>query len=216
MSKIILYNADYSPPCQAVRLVARALGLKLQLHDIDLLDKRDQLSEDFLKINPAHTLPTIDDNGLQLWESRAIMSYLVSQYGKNDKLYPIDPKKRALVDIMLNFELGSLYPAYYTSFRLLLAKKPVSDEAKAEVDDKLSTLNNILSSRAYVAGDNLTIADISILCNLYILLAGQHNMSQFSNITAWMEKVKKELSFYDEVTSSGWKKFHEIVKQMLG
>lgn len=41
--------------------------------------------------------------------SRPIMGYLVSKYAKNDSLYPMDPKKRGLVDQMLYFDVGSLH-----------------------------------------------------------------------------------------------------------
>lgn len=44
--------------------------------------------------------------------SRAIMAYLVSQYGKTDELYPKDPKKRALVDQRLYFDAGTLYQRF--------------------------------------------------------------------------------------------------------
>lgn len=51
----------------------------------------------------------MDDNDLVLWESRVILTYLVSMYAKDDTLYPKDIKTRALVDQRLHFDLGTLY-----------------------------------------------------------------------------------------------------------
>lgn len=42
--------------------------------------------------------------------SRPIMVYLVSKYARNDSLYPRDPKQKAMVDQMMYFDAGSLYP----------------------------------------------------------------------------------------------------------
>lgn len=62
-----------------------------------------------LQINPQHTIPTIDDHGLILWESRVILTYLCSSFAKDDSLYPKDVRARALVDQRLQFDLGTLY-----------------------------------------------------------------------------------------------------------
>ena len=55
-------------------------------------------------------MPTIVDGDLSLWESRAIIQYLANQYAPNTSLYPSDPKKRAIVDRTLNFDVS-----YYKS-----------------------------------------------------------------------------------------------------
>lgn len=72
---------------------------------------KEQLKDDFLEINPQHTLPTLDDNGFILTESRAIAIYLVDKYFPDGHpLYPNDVKQRALINQRLQFDCGTLYP----------------------------------------------------------------------------------------------------------
>lgn len=50
-------------------------------------------------------MPTlVDDDGFSVYESRAVLAYLVNKYAPNHVLYPSDPKKRALVDMALHFD----------------------------------------------------------------------------------------------------------------
>lgn len=116
-----LFYATMSPPSRMVRLVAHKIGLELDLKLVNLDGSEGLHNPDFLAINPQHCLPTLDDNGLVLWESRAIATYLISAYAPNDDLYSKDPRKRAPVDHMLQFDLGTLYARindYYVGFSL--------------------------------------------------------------------------------------------------
>lgn len=61
------------------------------------------MSEEFIKINPQHTIPTIVDDGKSVWDSAAIMTYLVGKYASDDSLYPKDLYLRAVVDQRLYF-----------------------------------------------------------------------------------------------------------------
>lgn len=63
-------------------------------------------------MNVQHTIPTMDDNGFYLNESRAMLQYLANKYGKDDKLYPKDPQARAKVDMKMYFDEGTLYRAF--------------------------------------------------------------------------------------------------------
>lgn len=67
-------------------------------------------------MNPQHTVPVLDDNGFILTESRAIMQYLANAYAKNDTFYPKITKKRAIVDQMLLFDMGTLYKAFAETY----------------------------------------------------------------------------------------------------
>ncbi|XP_071107751.1 glutathione S-transferase 1-1-like [Haliotis cracherodii] len=109
MASIQLYHFPASPPCRSVRMTSKALGVQLELKQLEYHNK-GHLSPEFIKINPDHTTPTIVDGDFTLWESRAIMRYLVGKYGGEDNsLYPRDLQKRAEVDRLLDYDLGVFY-----------------------------------------------------------------------------------------------------------
>jgi len=97
MGKLTLYGIDGSPPVRSVFLTLNALGLEFHYKIVNLLEK-EHLTPEFLKINPLHTVPVLEDDGFILTDSHVITSYLVSKYGKDDSLYPKDLQKRAIVD----------------------------------------------------------------------------------------------------------------------
>lgn len=105
MAPIVLYYSPGSPFCRSVLLLARYLKLNVEIKYIDT-QKKEQHSPEFLAINPQHCIPTIDDNGFILWESRAILAYLIES--KAPELVPTSPKEKAIVNQRLHFELGGL------------------------------------------------------------------------------------------------------------
>lgn len=91
------------------------------------LFNKEQLKEDFIKINPQHTIPTLDDNGFILTESRAIAIYLVEKYfPEGHSLYPKDVKQRAVINQRLQFDCGTLHPI----FRKIFVSVMFSPQAK--------------------------------------------------------------------------------------
>lgn len=56
-------------------------------------------------------MPTLDDNGIVIWDSHAINIYLVTKYGKDSFLYPEDLYIRAVINQRLHFDSGVLFPA---------------------------------------------------------------------------------------------------------
>lgn len=118
MAPLKLYYYLPAPGPNSTLLVIRSLGLEVDLHSVDLLAK-EHYEEWYEKINPQRTLPSLDDNGFILNESRAISAYLVDTYKPGSSLYPKDTKQRALVDQRLYFDATTLFPrgaAIFVSF----------------------------------------------------------------------------------------------------
>lgn len=212
---VTLYGFGRSPACRAVMLTIRAIGLNAEFKNVDLTTG-EQKTEEFKKINPAGQVPVLDDNGLYIWESCAINSYLVNQYGKDDTLYPKDPKKRAIVDTLLYFDTSSLTCSireYYVPQMFL--GKPADPAREAAVRDKLTILNTILGQRSYTAGDNITIADFGIISTLSMLQAAKFNCDSYPNVINWINKVIANVPFYDEVTKPGFEALRLLVHERL-
>jgi glutathione S-transferase len=60
-----------------------------------------------------------------VFSSRAILGYLADQYGKDDSLYPKDPKQRTIINQRLYFDIGTLYQNfidYYVSIQVIYVK----------------------------------------------------------------------------------------------
>lgn len=151
------------------------------------------------------------DDGFSLWESRAILTYLVEKYGKDDSLYPKCPKKRAVVNQRLYFDMGSLYgraAEYY--YPVLFAGATADPEKLKKLEEGVGFLNTFLEGNKYVAGDSFTVADISILASVSALEAFSFDLSKFPNVVRWYAELRKTCPGYD-VTQQG----KEALKNMF-
>lgn len=112
---VALYNQNGSPPCALVRMVAKHLNAELELRNLDLF-KGEHLTAQFMKLNPYHRAPTLDDDGFILYESSAICCYLCNKYAPSSSLYPACPRKKALVDQVLATITSTIQPHYFAFF----------------------------------------------------------------------------------------------------
>ena len=108
---IDIHGMNLSGPCRIIYMTAECLGLEYNMIECDLF-KGENKTEEYLKLNIQHSIPTLVDGKTILNESRVAAAYLVNKYGKDDKLYPKDPETRAMVDQMLYFDMGVLYKSY--------------------------------------------------------------------------------------------------------
>lgn len=131
------------------------------------------------------------DNGFALWESRAIQGYLVDKYAKTDSLFPKDPKKRAMVNQRLYFDMGTLYQRfadYY--YPQLFAKQPADPEKFKKMEEAFAFFNTFLAGTTYAAGPTLTIADLTLLATVSSYECAKFDFSKYPNVTKWYKNVQ--------------------------
>ncbi|CAH0283124.1 Disulfide-bond oxidoreductase YfcG [Massilia sp. Bi118] len=144
-------------------------GLPYEVHRVDF-GTNDQLSPEFLSLNPNNKIPAIiDPDGpggqpLPLWESGAILLYLAEKTGK---LLPSDPALRYQTIQWLMFQMGGLGPMFgQLGFFHKFAGKDYEDKRPrdryvAESKRLLAVLDRHLEGRSWIMGDEYTIADIA-------------------------------------------------------
>ncbi|XP_019535172.2 glutathione S-transferase D7-like [Aedes albopictus] len=191
MAPIVLYHFPMSPPSRSALLVARNLGLDVEVKILNLM-AGEHMQEEFLKINPQHTVPTIVDDDYVLWESKAIATYLVEQHHPDSTLYPADPKQRGIINQRLYFDSTVLFGRAYAAFAPLMRQgaTTIPQEKKDAIMEALGTLNGYLDGQDWVAGENTTVADLCLLATVSSLEKFGVDLSGLPNVTAWLERCK--------------------------
>lgn len=123
----------------------------------------------FLALNPNAMVPVLRDGDFVLWESNSIIRYLAGQYGKTDALYPAEPKRRARVDQWLDWQATDLNRSWSYAFMGLARQSPAHQDPAAIAASTRDWAHfmgileqRLQATRAYVAGDDFTLADIAV------------------------------------------------------
>lgn len=192
MSPLKYYHCAPSPPSRAGLLTIRNLGLDAEVIPVNLFEK-EQLQPWFVAINPQHCVPTLDDDGFVLWESRAISTYLANSHASAAAdLYPADPKQRAIVDQRLYFDATTLFPRTRAiAFNaLFLGESVITEEKKKPVFEAFGLLNGFLDKTKYVAGDKVTLADLAILATMSGMILIGAPLDDYPNVKRWCDDMK--------------------------
>ena len=166
--RIQLYSLP-TPNGIKVSVMLEETGLPYEPHRV-AFDTNDQMSPQFLSLNPNNKIPAIlDPNGpggkpLALFESGAILLYLADKAGM---FMPQDQALRWETIQWVMFQMGGIGPmfgqlGFFHKFagREYEDKRP-RDRYAAESRRLLGVLNQRLAERAWIMGDHYTVADIA-------------------------------------------------------
>ncbi|KAH9644303.1 hypothetical protein HF086_003802 [Spodoptera exigua] len=162
--------------------------------------------------NPLHTIPVLEDGDLIVHDSHAILGYLADTYGKDDSWYPKDVKQRTLVNQKLFFNVAIVFQKLRNiTFNVLLkGKKTIEQELLDDVAEGYAFIEAFLSRTKYIAGDHVTIADLSILSTVstqeQILPI---DVQKYPKLKSWLEELKATpyCKKYNEEGANAWGAF---------
>jgi len=193
-----LHGSALSTCSRRVALIAKERGLTYQLVSVDM-KAAEHKQPAHLEHQPFGQIPyIIQDDGFELFESRAISRYLAT-LGSGPELIPTEPKAHAKFEQAASIESANFDPI---ASQLALEKVfkqyygAVTDEKRVEellekLEGKLDGYEAILGKQKYLAGDNLTLADLFHLPygDIVFNKLGYGNLGKRPNVKRWWDDI---------------------------
>ncbi|KEF30787.1 MAG: glutathione S-transferase [Gammaproteobacteria bacterium] len=188
---IDLYTSP-TPNGHKVSVLLEEMGVEYNLIPVDL-SKNEQKTPEFLGMNPNGRIPVIvdrDNDDFVVFESGAIMVYLAEKYGQ---FYPTDPKVRSRALQWLMFQMGGVGPmmgqanVFYRYFPEKI--QPAIDRYQHECRRLFEVLDTRLGESAYLAGDEITIADFANWCWVRTYNWSGVSMEGLDNLERWVNEL---------------------------
>lgn len=210
-----LYMHPVSTVSRPVALLIAEKNLPVEEEVVDLTTGA-HYQEPYVSKNPNSRVPMLEDGDFRLTESSAILKYLADTFDLPE--YPKDLKARARVNEVMDWFLTELYPEFGYGMiypQLFPHHKRQNDTAQAgtiEWGHKnslrwLQILNDhwIGASKAYLCGDNITIADYLAFGIITVGEVVGCDLSKYPNVQRWIGTMKK-LPNYAKVNAifEGW------------
>lgn len=158
-------------------------------------------------LNPNARIPTIEDDGVVVWESNAILRYLAARYSEGN-LWDRNPGARAQVDQWMDWMQTTLAPDFYGLFWAAVRTPPDRQNSAAIKEharllaEHYRSLDRLLAGRAYLLGDRLSLADIAIGVTLYRYHQMDVDRPALANFAAWYARLGQRPAFRKNVMTS--------------
>lgn len=163
-----IYGRATSSNVQLVMWAVSELGLPHDRRDYGHVHGGLDTPE-FGLLNPHRKVPVLDDGGVVVWESMAILRYLAARYGDGGAFWPADPAARSQVDRWAEWGKNELSQAFTVPIFWPRVRTAASDRDEAALTSAIATFETLLDkldaplgSHPFVAGKALSLADIVI------------------------------------------------------
>jgi GSH-dependent disulfide-bond oxidoreductase len=184
---ITFYTAP-TPNGWKISIALEEMGLPYEVRVIDFASN-EQKSDWYVKINPNGRIPSLIDDGFELFESGAILIYLAEKTGK---FLPKETQGRSRVIQWLMFQMSGVGPMMGQAnvFLRYFPEKiqAAIDRYQREVTRLFGVMDKQLSSHEYIAG-GYSIADMA----LWPWVSGYEwsgvSVDEFAHLKRWLDAV---------------------------
>ena len=194
-----VYHASHARSCR-VRWLLEELGLDYEVVTMQFKPESLQ-SPEYLAKNPAGRIPTLEDGDTVIFESGAILQYLLEKYGKGRFEPKVGSPERPAYLQWFHFGEGTALPPI-SDFVQHAMMRPEDKRIAAMVPDAaeriqktLAVLDGALKDKQYIAGNEFTAADIMVAYAVHLTsLTGQLGDAH-PNVKAYFARVGARPAF---------------------
>lgn len=184
-----LYHHPLSGHSHRAVLFASLLGVPHELVEVDLMAGAHKQPA-FLKLNPFGQVPVLEDDGVVIADSNAILVYLAKKADGGEWL-PEDPQGAALVQRWLSVAAGEVaYGPAAARLITVFGAKFNPDEVIARAHVLLGRLEAHLSESEWLAGPRPTIADIAVYSYVARAPEGNVDLSGYPGVNAFLARIE--------------------------
>ncbi|CAB4439712.1 unnamed protein product [Rhizophagus irregularis] len=203
---ITVIGAPASPFSLILIYVLKELGLSFE--NVPTTHEDIKTPEYLATKHPFGRSPVLNDDGFQVYESRAIARYLASKYQGTKTstiLIPSDVQKAALVEQFISVEISYYFPPLFKLLTQLIAVRrqgnepdlKIVEEAREELGKTLDVYEKLLEGKDYLTGE-FSLADIIHLPLTYYAInsAGEGDLwNKRPNVSKWLKNLNERESW---------------------
>ncbi|MGF6711602.1 glutathione S-transferase [Luteibacter sp. W1I16] len=184
-----LYHHPLSGHSHRARLFVSLLGLPHELVEVDLMAGAHKTPE-YLKLNPFGQVPLLDDDGVVVADSNAILVYLAKKAGRTDWL-PEDPAGASAVQRWLSVAAGDVaYGPAAARLITVFGAKYDANEVIARAHVLLKRLESRLSEQDWLASERPTIADVALYSYIARAPEGNVDLSDYPAVKDFLRRIE--------------------------
>ena len=186
-----------SPTCfysHRTRLVLAEKNIRVEVVKVEGAD----LPEDLLDLNPYHSVPTLIDRDLVLYDSRVIIEYLDERF-PHPPLMPVDPVTRA----QFRLALYRIEKDWYSLADQIEAATDAKQAARTRktLEESIVASSEVFGAKRYFLSDEFSLVDCSIAPILWRLQSyGIEIPAHAQSISNYMNDIFSRRSFQESLT----------------